>query len=173
MRRCGWAEGDPLLAAYHDEEWGVAPADDAGHFGLLSLELFQAGLSWRTILHKREGLRRAFCGFDPRRVAAMTDADVAALMADAGIVRHRRKILATIHNARVVLRLAEEHGSFTGFVARLPAAPAEAARVLRRAGFRHLGPTVVRSYLEACGLIPPPHEPGCWRAGDQPHGSGG
>ena len=110
--RCEWAGTEPLMVAYHDDEWGVPTHDDAALFELLTLEGAQAGLSWRTILHKREGYRRAFAGFDPATVAAFTDRDVERLLGDAGIVRHRGKIESTINNAQRVLEVQAEPGSF-------------------------------------------------------------
>src|SRR5213082_1002010 len=114
MQRCGWAEGDPLMVDYHDREWGVPVHDDRTLFEFLTLEGAQAGLSWMTILRKREGYRRAFAGFDPEAVAALTSADVERLMADGSIVRNRAKIASTIGNARALLAVREERGSFAG-----------------------------------------------------------
>src|SRR6187455_3275466 len=109
--RCWWASGDPLYRPYHDDEWGHPVADDTRLFEKLCLEGFQSGLSWLTILRKRDNFRRAFDGFDPRLVARYDDRDVERLLADAGIVRHRGKILATITNAQRYLALLEETGS--------------------------------------------------------------
>src|SRR5262245_17327162 len=110
--RCEWAGTDPLMLAHHDEEWGVPVRDDRTLFEFLTLEGAQAGLSWMTILRKREGYRRAFAGFDPDAVARMTDGDMERLRADASIVRNRAKIASTIANARALLTVREEHGSF-------------------------------------------------------------
>src|SRR4030095_11898019 len=110
-RRCRWAATDPILADYHDHEWGEPPLDDAGCLGRLSLEVFQAGLSWRTVLAKREGFRRAFHDFEPKIVAAFTAKDVTGVLRDPGIVRNRAKVLATIENAKFVLTLADDNGS--------------------------------------------------------------
>ncbi len=161
--RCPWAEADPLLARYHDEEWGVPVPGDAAHFERLSLEVFQAGLSWRTILHKRAAFRRAFGRFSPRRVAAFTEADVRRLLGDAGIVRNRKKIEATIENARRLLALSKAHGSFARWLASLPGGRRELCRALRDA-FRFMGPKIAGSYLESVGRVPPRHHPRCWRA---------
>jgi len=163
-RRCPWAEADPLLARYHDEEWGTPAKSDREHFERLSLEVFQAGLSWRTILHKRPAFRRAFARFDPRRVMRFTGRDVRRLLADAGIVRHRAKIEATIENARRFREIAERHGSFARYLDALPGDLAELRGILRRE-FRFLGPKIAESYLESVGKIPPAHHPRCWRAG--------
>ena len=116
--RCRWAATDPVLATYHDNEWGEAPVGDAGWFERLSLEVFQAGLSWRTVLAKRDGFRRAFHDFEPKIVAAFTGKDVTLVLRDPGIVRNRAKVLATIENAKVVL------------------GPGRRARLLRRLGGR-------------------------------------
>src|SRR5438132_6558492 len=116
LRRCAWAESHPLLRDYHDHEYGVRIDDDRQLLERLILEMFQAGLSWLTILKKRAAFRRAFDGFDPARVAAYGDADRARLLADAGIVRNRLKVEAAIHNAGVVLELARHHGSFAAWL---------------------------------------------------------
>jgi DNA-3-methyladenine glycosylase I len=179
--RCWWAESDPLLKVYHDEEWGRPVADDARLFEMLTLEGFQAGLSWLTILRKREAFRSAFRGFDPTRVAAFGDDDRARLMADAGIVRNGSKIDATIGNARAFLATAAEFDSFAAYLssivpvppARLPAdakpgtlpvtTPVSDALSmdLKRRGFRFVGSTIVYSFMQAVGLVDD-HLPGCF-----------
>src|SRR3954465_9559685 len=116
MTRCSWCGDDPLYVAYHDQEWGVPEHDDRRLFEMLTLEGAQAGLSWLTILRKREAYRAAFDGFDPATVAAYDDARVAALLADPGIVRNRLKVAATVRNARPFLELQREHGSFDAYV---------------------------------------------------------
>ena len=116
VTRCEWAGTEPLMVAYHDDEWGSPTHDDAELFELLTLEGAQAGLSWRTILNKREGYRAAFAGFDPARVAEFTERDVERLVADAGIVRHRGKIESTINNGQHVLEVQGELGSFDSYV---------------------------------------------------------
>ena len=115
-KRCSWAGEDPLYVAYHDQEWGVPVHDDRKLFELLILEGAQAGLSWITILKKRESYRKAFDGFDPRRVARYREARVTKLMADAGIVRNQLKIRSAITNAKAFLAVAKEHGSFDRFI---------------------------------------------------------
>ena len=185
--RCWWAgadleRADPLMVTYHDEEWGTPVHDDVDLFERLVLESFQAGLSWATILRKREAFRVAFRGFDPSVVAAFGAADRARLMADAGIVRNGAKIDATIGNARAVLVIAGEDGSFDGYLAgRLPgpiprlgrdamrggipvttpAAEALSAD-LRRRGMRFVGPTIVYAFMQSVGLVDD-HLPGCFR----------
>jgi len=170
--RCPWAGTDPLYIAYHDEEWGVPVHDDRRHFEFLVLEGAQAGLSWLTILRKREGYRRAFAGFDPATVARFGDADVARLLADEGIVRNRQKVASAIGNAGAFLRVQEEFGSFDAYVWRfvggepkrnswrtlqeLPAATPESealSKDLKQRGFRFVGPTIVYSHMQACGLV--------------------
>jgi DNA-3-methyladenine glycosylase I len=160
------------MIAYHDNEWGVPQHDDARLFELLVLEGAQAGLSWETILNKREGYRRAFERFDIERVAAFGDADVARLLADAAIVRHRGKIAAAIANARAILTIVAEGGSFDAYVwervggaplVNAPALPADLpattplatafSRDLRRRGFSFVGPTIVYSFMQAAGLV--------------------
>ncbi|HEX8929165.1 MAG TPA: DNA-3-methyladenine glycosylase I [Actinomycetota bacterium] len=162
--RCRWAATDPVLAAYHDDEWGQAPLDEAGWFERLSLEVFQAGLSWRTVLAKRDGFRHAFHDFEPKLVAAFTSKDVARILRDPGIVRNRAKVLATIDNAKTVLALADEHGSFANWVAGQPESLEEQQRIYRQT-FQFAGPQVVEAFLQSVGRIEVPHEPGCWRIG--------
>ena len=170
--RCAWAGTDPLMVAYHDDEWGVPVHDDHRHFELLTLEGAQAGLSWTTILLKREGYRRCFEGFDPQRVAGFGDTDVQRLLDDPAIVRHRGKIESTITNAGALLAVADEFGTFDEYVwefvggrpivgewdapGDLPSATPESAalsRDLKRRGFRFVGPTTVYAYLQAAGLV--------------------
>ena len=164
--RCGWAPpDDPLYLAYHDEEWGVPSRDARRLFEMLVLEAAQAGLSWRTILHKREGYRRAFAGFDPQEVARL---DPEKLLADPGIVRNRLKVESAVGNARVWLDQddpVELLWSFVGGAPRvnrfrslseLPAQTEESAAMskeLKRRGFRFVGPTVCYSLMQACGLV--------------------
>jgi DNA-3-methyladenine glycosylase I len=170
-RRCAWASRE-LDCRYHDDEWGVPAHDDRALFELLTLEGAQAGLSWSTILAKRDGYRRAFAGFDPAAVARFTAADVRRLLSDAGIVRHRGKIEATIANARAFLAVQAEHGSFDRYVWRfvdgrprrnrwrstrqVPAETEESralSRDLRRRGFRFVGPTICYAFMQAAGLV--------------------
>ena len=173
VKRCDWGiEGDPLYLAYHDEEWGVPSHDDRHLFELLTLEGAQAGLSWSTILRKREGYRRAFAGFDPERVARFTAADVERLLADPGIVRNRLKVESAVSNAARVLDVQEELGSLdaylwafvdgTAIVGRrralreLPAETDESRALsqdLKRRGFRFVGPTVCYAFMQATGLV--------------------
>jgi DNA-3-methyladenine glycosylase I len=160
------------MVEYHDREWGVPQRDDRVLYEFLVLEGAQAGLSWMTILRKREGYRRAFAGFDPEAVARFGDADVARLLADASIVRNRAKVAAAIANARALLAVREERGSFAGHLwsfvdgrplqpdrrslADVPAETPEArtiSRDLRRRGFGFVGPTIVYSLMQACGLV--------------------
>ena len=168
--RCWWCLGSPEYLAYHDEEWGRPSRDETHLFELLTLEAFQSGLSWLTILRKREGFRAAFDGWDVERVAAYGDRDVERLLGDAGIVRHRGKVEATLANARAVLALREdgltlaqvlwafapEPGPPPGSRADLAASTPESAALskeLRRRGFRFVGPTVAYSLMQAAGLV--------------------
>jgi DNA-3-methyladenine glycosylase I len=170
--RCAWAGEDPLYVAYHDLEWGIPIHDDQRLFEFLILEGAQAGLSWATILRKREGYRRAFAGFDPFQVACFGEEEIAALMGDRGIVRNRRKIEAAVANARAFLAVQEEHGSFHaygwGFVggapvqnrwrslAEIPAQTPESqamSRDLLRRGFRFVGPTICYAFMQAVGMV--------------------
>ncbi|HEY4633872.1 MAG TPA: DNA-3-methyladenine glycosylase I [Candidatus Limnocylindrales bacterium] len=185
--RCWWsgADGDrpdPLMVAYHDDEWGVACHDDTELFERLALESFQAGLSWSTILRKRDTFRGAFRGFAPVVVARFDDGDRVRLMADAGIVRNRAKIDATIGNAAALLEVAASFGSFDAYLAslvppppaRLPpsAAPGDIPATtpasdalsadLRKRGFRFVGSTIVYAFMQSVGLVDD-HLPGCFR----------
>lgn len=172
LARCPWSGTDPLYIAYHDSEWGVPVHDDRIHFEFLILEGAQAGLSWSTILKKREHYRRAFDGFDPARVAQYDEAMAAALMEDAGIVRNRLKIRAAIQNARCFLRIQAEFGSFDRYVwpyvggrpivnkwqslSQIPAETAEAralSKDLKKRGFSFVGPTIMYAYMQAVGLV--------------------
>ena len=179
MNRCAWVPvDDPLYVAYHDEEWGVPQRDDRRLFELLNLEGAQAGLSWATILHKREGYRKAFAGWDIEAVARFGERDVERLLGDAGIVRHRGKIEAAIGNARAALALDMPLGellwSFVGgetrvndfrTVAEIPAQTAESAAMskeLKRRGFRFTGPTTCYAFMQAAGLVDD-HTADCFR----------
>jgi DNA-3-methyladenine glycosylase I len=178
VTRCAWVpESDPLYVAYHDEEWGVPSRDERHLFEMLVLEGAQAGLSWSTILRKREGYRAAFAGFDVEKVARFGPADVDRLMADAGIVRNRLKVESAIANAEAVREadgLAELVWSFVGdepkvnawhAVADVPAETEESramSKELKRRGFRFVGPTVCYAFMQACGLVDD-HTTDCFR----------
>ena len=175
IRRCGWCNpNNPLYIAYHDEEWGVPQHDDGKLFELLVLESFQAGLSWETILNKREAFRSAFDGFDPEAVAAYGEERTAALLEDRSIVRNRRKIAAAVRNAGVFLEIQAEWGSFSRYIwhftdgqvvyetgkASSPLSDRVSAD-LRRRGMTFVGTTIVYAYLQAIGVIHS-HDPGCF-----------
>jgi DNA-3-methyladenine glycosylase I len=169
VSRC-FGDGDPLYAAYHDEEWGAPVTDERGLFERVSLEAFQSGLSWLTILRKREAFRAAFAGFEPDAVARFGDRDVKRLLGDAAIVRNRAKIDATIANARATVDLRDagtplhelvwSHRpasrpapkSFADIPVHVPEAAA-LAKALKKSGFRFVGPTTVYAAMEACGLV--------------------
>lgn len=173
LARPAWADTDPLMRAYYDTEWGMPVRDERGVFERLSLEAFQSGLSWATILRKRPAFREAFAGFEPDAVAAFGDDDVERLLADAGIVRNRAKILATISNAAATVRLREAddvEGGLPGLVwsykpertpeprtlAEIPTRSAESgamAKDLKRRGFRFVGPTTAFALMEALGIV--------------------
>jgi len=178
LQRCRWAENDPLLMAYHDAEWGVPVRDSRRLWEMLMLEGFQAGLSWLTILRRREGFRRAFHGFAPEAVAGFGQADVARLMADPGIIRSRAKIEATIGNARAYLAMQAKGEDFSAFVwgmaggnpihgeadriaASTPLSEAVSA-ALKKRGFKFVGPVIVYAWMQAAGIVND-HEPGCFR----------
>jgi DNA-3-methyladenine glycosylase I len=170
--RCGWCGDDPLYRAYHDEEWGVPVHDDRRLFEMLILEGAQAGLSWLTVLRKREHYRRAFDRFDPERVAQYDQARVEALLADPGIVRNRLKVESAVRNARAVLALQQEHGSFAAFLwgcvdgrprqnqwtsmGQLPARTPESDRLsqlLKHHGMNFVGSTICYAFMEAVGMV--------------------
>jgi DNA-3-methyladenine glycosylase I len=170
--RCAWGTSDPLYVDYHDREWGVPLHDDRTLFELLCLEGAQAGLAWITILRKREGYRRAFAGFDPARLAAYGEDDIARLLADPGIVRNRAKVGSVVGNARACLRLADDIGSFAdhlwSFVDGRPLqnrwkamadVPAETdasramSRDLKRRGFTFVGPTICYAFMQSAGMV--------------------
>ena len=173
MRRCAWVpESDPLYVAYHDEEWGVPSHDDRYLFEMLVLEGAQAGLSWSTILRKREGYREAFVGFDPDAVARFGQRDVERLLGNAGIVRNRLKIESAIANARATLAAREELGSLDALLwsfvggkplvngwrslGEIPAETEESramSKELKRRGFRFVGPTICYAFMQASGLV--------------------
>lgn len=181
MEACPWCLGFDLYRAYHDEEWGVPLRDDRALFELLILEGAQAGLSWSTILKKRENYRRAFDGFDPAVIARYGDDKVAALLADAGIVRNRAKIAATIQNARAFQAMAEHGQSFSDFLwqfvdgkpiqnhwqlmAEVPAKTAHSdamSKALAKAGFKFVGSTICYAFMQAAGMVND-HLTGCPR----------
>ena len=176
--RCAWAESDPLLRAYHDEEWGVRELDPRALWEKLVLDGFQAGLAWITVLRKRDEFRRAFAGFDPERVARFDEAKVAELLDNPGIIRSRAKIEAAIGGARIYLEMAE-HGesfdelcwSFTegetlrGDGIQVPAKTElseRASKELKRRGFKFVGPTIVYAWMQAVGIVND-HALGCLR----------
>lgn len=179
--RCPWCGDDPLYVDYHDREWGVPVRDDRTLFEFLTLEGAQAGLSWLTILRKREAFRRAFAGFDPARVASWGDDDAARLIADPGIVRNRLKIEAAIGNAQATLRVQEEFGSLDRYLwafvggrpivnswremKQVPATSSESdalSKDLRKRGFRFVGSTIMYAHMQATGMVND-HVIGCFR----------
>lgn len=181
MQRCPWCGDDPLYVAYHDKEWGVPQHDDRVLFEFLILEGAQAGLSWLTILRKRDNYRKAFDGFDAARIARYGEKDVARLLADAGIVRNRLKISASIANARAFLEVQREFGSFDAYLwafvagrpvrnswqsmAELPATSEVSdalSKDLRRRGFKFVGSTICYALMQAVGLVND-HLAGCFR----------
>lgn len=181
--RCAWCRGDPLYRRYHDEEWGAPTADERYLFEKLCLEGFQSGLSWLTILRKRENFRRAFANFEPTAVSSYGPAEVGRLLADAGIVRHRGKIESVLNNARRALELRAEAGSLAGFLWRHAPGPEERparcdwaslramahtqastrlSKELRRRGWSFVGPTTVYAFMQAVGMVND-HVEGCGR----------
>lgn len=159
LHRCAWCLSTPDYVAYHDHEWGYPVADDCRLFEKLTLESFQSGLSWRTILAKRDNFRTAFDGFDFHRIAAYTDADAARLLQDAGIVRHRGKIAAAINNAVRAVELVAEERSLAAYFWRFGDARV-LSKDLKKRGWTFVGPTTVYAFMQAMGLIND-HAEGC------------
>ncbi len=182
--RCTWAQGDPLLAAYHDHEWGTPLHDDQALFEFLCLEGAQAGLSWRTVLHKRAHYRKVFHRFNIARVAAMTDAELEALLLDPGIIRNRLKVTAMRGNARIALEVIAEFGSLDGYLwsfvdgeplvnhwrtsAEIPAytdVSDRMSKAMKKRGFRFVGTTICYAHMQATGMVND-HVVGCFRHGE-------
>lgn len=179
--KCGWCLGDPLYEAYHDQEWGVPVYDDSTLFEFLTLETFQAGLSWITVLRKRENFRAAFDGFDYKKIATYNQDKIDVLLQDGGIIRNKLKVKATITNAQAFIKIQKEFGSFStyiwGFVDGKPIknklknykdAPANTpisdalSKDLKKRGFKFVGSTVVYAHMQATGMVND-HEIGCFR----------
>lgn len=169
---CTWPGSDPLMIAYHDTEWGVPLHDDRKIFEFMVLDAFQAGLSWRTVLHKREAFYKAFAGFDPKKVARFTEQDAARLMEDAGIIRNRAKIAATINNAQRFLEVQKEFGTFDNYIwqfcggrsivnhhadnSSIPARSAQSdamSKDLLSRGFKFVGSTICYAFMQAAGMV--------------------
>lgn len=183
LRRCEWSGSDPLMVAYHDDEWGVPCHDDRDLFERLILEGFQAGLSWVTILRKREAFVRAFDGFYPEVVAAYGPDDEARLLGDAGIVRNRLKVAAAVSNAQAFLRTQDEFGSFDAYIwrfapepraerfrtlAEIPATTPQSdamSKDLKQRGFRFVGSTICYAFMQSAGLVDD-HVADCFRASE-------
>jgi DNA-3-methyladenine glycosylase I len=175
LERCWWGEGDEQYERYHDTEWGFPQGDDHRLFEKICLEGFQSGLSWLTILRKRENFRLAFAGFDPNVVARFDEFDVERLLGDAGIVRHRGKIEATINNAQRAIEMADEHGSIADYFwsyepqRRVPPADIPAttevsvalSKDLKKRGWKFVGPTTAYAFMQAMGLVND-HLEGCY-----------
>ena len=177
-KRCTWAESDPLMQAYHDQEWGVPERDSRALWEKLMLDGFQAGLAWITILKKREAFRESFAGFDPQRVARFSERDIVRLLANPGIVRSRAKIEATIGGARAYLAMAEAGEDFstwvwtlaggvpirnsTGTVPAKTPLSEEMSKALKRRGFKFVGPVIVYAWMQATGIVND-HAVGCFR----------
>jgi DNA-3-methyladenine glycosylase I len=178
LHRCAWAEGDPLMEAYHDQEWGVPQHDSRMLWEMLMLEGFQAGLAWITVLRKREAFRKAFARFDPKKVARFGDADVERVMGDAGIIRARAKIEATIRGAQIYCEMQQAGQSFDDFCwsftggkviqgdgrTRLVTTPLseDISKEMKRRGFKFVGPTIVYAWMQAVGMVND-HASDCYR----------
>jgi DNA-3-methyladenine glycosylase I len=172
LKRCGWSENDDLMNRYHDDEWGVPVHDDGKHFEFLVLESAQAGLSWRTVLHKRENYRKAYDNFDPRKVARYGEKKIEKLLGNPGIIRNRRKIEASINNAKRFLEIQKEFGSFDAYIwhftdgrqvvgkrRRIGDIPAKTelsdmiSADMKKRGFSFVGSTIIYSHLQAVGVV--------------------
>ncbi|HEY5021981.1 MAG TPA: DNA-3-methyladenine glycosylase I [Gemmatimonadaceae bacterium] len=178
LHRCAWAEGDPLMRAYHDEEWGVPQRDPRMLWEMLMLEGFQAGLAWIIVLKKREAFRKSFAGFDPKKVAGFGKADIKRLMADAGIIRARAKIEATIRGAQIFREMEDRGESFSDFCwsftdgkvlkgngRNVPASTPlseTTSKEMKRRGFKFVGPTIVYAWMQAVGIVND-HSTKCFR----------
>ena len=175
--RCAWSQNDPLMRQYHDEEWGIPVRDSRILWEILMLEGFQAGLSWQIILRKREGFRKAFKNFDPKKVARFTEADILRLMQDEGIIRARAKIEATIAGAKIYLAMEQSGESFSDFLwsftngkaiqntGPVPAKTELSERIskeLKKRGFKFVGPVIVYAFMQAAGIVND-HAPDCFR----------
>ena len=177
IHRCSWAENDLLMRAYHDEEWGVPERDSRALWESLMLDGFQAGLSWLTILRKREAFRKAFRNFDPKKVARMDVADIARLLQNEDIIRSRAKIEATINGARIYVAMADAGEDFSTWIwnmagnkqiqnhgpipAKTPLSE-EISEALKKRGFKFVGPVIVYAWMQACGIVND-HSPNCFR----------
>ncbi len=172
LNTCQWPSADPLMIRYHDEEWGVPLHDDQKLFEFLVLDAFQAGLSWRTVLHKRENFRRAFDGFDASKIAEYNESEYERLMADAGIIRNKAKIRGTIQNAKCFLAVQQEYDTFDKFIwqftggktidnkleslSAMPASSPESdamSKELKRRGFKFVGSTICYAFMQAAGMV--------------------
>ena len=172
LTTCNWPSNDPLMIRYHDEEWGIPLHDDQKIFEFLLLDAFQAGLSWRTVLHKRENFRKAFDGFDVRKIASYNEADFDRLMGDAGIIRNKAKINGTIQNARCFLEVQKEFGTFDRYIwqftggktinnkltsiSLMPISSPESdtmSKDLKKRGFKFVGSTICYAFMQAAGMV--------------------
>jgi DNA-3-methyladenine glycosylase I len=184
LNRCGWCTKTENMRTYHDTEWGIPVHDDAKHFEYIVLDSFQAGLSWQTILNRREGFRKAFVDFDPVLISKFTERDVEQLMQDEGIIRNRLKIAGTVKNAIAFLKIQEEFGSFDAYIWQftgnqvidhkrqsmrdIPASSPESdamSKALKKRGFTFVGTTICYAYMQAAGLVND-HVQDCWRRGE-------
>ncbi len=184
MGSCVWPSDDAQMIAYHDTEWGVPLHDDRKLFEFILLDAFQAGLSWRTILHRRDGFRKAFADFDPARIARFTPARIEKVLLDPGIIRNRQKVESTVSNARAFLKVQDEHGSFDSYIwqfvdgvpkrnawktsAKIPStSPASdvMSKELKSRGFKFVGSTICYAFMQAAGLVND-HLVSCFRYGE-------
>ena len=160
-KRC-WGDGDTLMEKYHDDEWGVPVADDNKLFERFVLEMFQAGLSWRTILHKREAFRMVFKNFSIKKIAKFNDDDIKRMLNDKSIIRNELKIKSVVHNARAIIELRKNFGSFNLWLESLDLNKKDVDKQFK-AHFKFVGPEIVKSFLQSIGKVETYHSKNCWK----------
>ena len=162
LKKCDWISGDPLLEEYHDKHWGKSIKDDNALFELLSLEIFQAGLSWKTVLYKREAFKKAFYNFDIEKVSKFNKKDFNRLVNDASIIRNKQKINATLENAKIIRQIQKNHKSFYNYLKKLPDNNLSELQKEFKKTFKFTGPEITRMFVMAIAKIPPEHDKHCF-----------
>lgn len=162
LKKCSWCIGNPLMEAYHDKEWGRKIKDDKALFELLTLEIFQAGLSWNTVINKRQAFKKAFYDFDVNKVSNFTKKDFNRLLKDESIIRNRQKITATLENAKIIRQIQKGHKTFYNFLKKLPDNNLPELQKAFRQTFKFTGPEITRMFVMAIGKIPPEHDRECF-----------
>lgn len=162
VKKCAWISNDPFLEYYHDKEWGRPLKDDNALFELLILEIFQAGLSWKTVLYKRDAFKKAFANFDIEKVSKFTKKDFNRLINDKNIIRNRQKITATLENAKIIRNIQKVHKSFYNYLKKLPDNNLPALQKVFKKTFKFTGPEITRMFAMAISKIPPEHDKDCF-----------